>query len=177
MARILMTHAAYYKKPPQWSGSLLKVERSKPALRVSRTFLMISGKKCKFFFTFSAADVVECRRMMMRGTSVGLREARLLRLKGYPGDVSDTYVQNGLIGAAAGGASLILEGVDQGLRAISGRAYEAPTGIMGRTRRDLLALFGHVGKGEFVKAGTAAWSIVSGDIVMDGIDVVGGFRR
>jgi hypothetical protein len=97
-------------------------------------------------------------------------------VKGYPGDVGETYVQNGLLGIAVGGASLVFEGVDQGLRALSGRAYEVPQGIMGRTRRDLLALFEHLGNGEFVKAGTAAWSIVSGDVVMDGIDAVGGFR-
>lgn len=116
-------------------------------------------------------------RPMKRSASLGLREARLLGLKGYPGDVSDTYFKKGVLGAAAGGVSLFVEGVDQGIRKLSGREYEAPQGIMGRTRRDLGALFGHLGKGEFVKAGTAAWSVVSGDIVMDGIDAVGGFRK
>lgn len=115
--------------------------------------------------------------MFFRPARIAHLEKRIIRLKGYPGDVQDTYFNKGVLGAAAGGVSLLVEGVDQGIRKISGREYEAPQGIMGRTRRDLGALFGHLGKGEFVKAGTAAWSVVSGDIVMDGIDAVGGFRN
>ena len=109
---------------------------------------------------------------------IGFREARLVRLKGYPGDVADTYFKGtGVLGKAAGVVSLGVEGIDQGIRRISGREYEAPNCIMGRTRRDVAALFGHLGRGEFLKAGTAAWSVVSGDVLMDGIDAVGGFRR
>lgn len=116
--------------------------------------------------------------MTFRRFPLGLREARLLALKGYPGDVSDTYFTGtGVGGKLAGGASLFFEGIDQGIRAVSGRAYEAPQGIMGRTRRDVGALFGHLGRGEFVKAATAGWSVVSGDVVMDGIDALGGFRK
>lgn len=115
--------------------------------------------------------------MKRTARSTGLAESRLISLKGYPGDVADTYMKNGVLGVAAGGASLFLEGFDQGIRKISGREYEAPQGIMGRTRRDLGALFSHLGKGEFVKAATAGWSVISGDVIMDGIDAVGGFRN
>lgn len=116
--------------------------------------------------------------MLFSPASIIFRENRLLGLKGYPGDVADTYFKGtGIGGKLAGVVSLGVEGMDQGIRAISGRAFEAPQGIMGRTRRDLGALFGHLGKGEFIKAGTAAWSVVSGDILMDGIDAVGGFRK
>jgi hypothetical protein len=115
---------------------------------------------------------------MKHVTNLGLGESRLLGLKGYPGDVSDTYFKDtGILGKAAGVVSLGVEGLDQGIRRLSGREFEAPQGIMGRTRRDLGALFGHLSKGEFIKAGTAAWSVVSGDVLMDGIDVVGGFRK
>ncbi len=100
-----------------------------------------------------------------------------MALHGYPGDVKDTYFDGTLLGAAGGVLSVAVEGVDQGVRAVSGRAYEAPQGIMGRTRRDIGALFGHLGQGEFVKAATAAWSVVSGDIIMDGYDAVTGKRR
>ena len=122
---------------------------------------MIRGKKCKFFFTLSRAIAVYCTRMA----------------KGYPGDLKDTYLDGTLLGAAGGALSVFVEGIDQGIRAVSGRAYEAPQGIMGRTRRDISALFSHLGKGEFVKAATAAWSVVSGDIVMDGYDAVTGKRK
>jgi|GEM_PF-5794813 len=114
---------------------------------------------------------------MFRPSCIGFSEARLIHLKGYPGDLKDTYFDGtGILGKAAGVVSLGVEGLDQGIRKLSGREFEAPQGIMGRTRRDIGALFGHLGKGEFMKAGTAAWSVVSGDVLMDGIDVVGGFR-
>jgi hypothetical protein len=138
---------------------------------------MTVGKKSKFFFTCARSTGVYCR-VMKHVPNLGLREARLLGLKGYPGDVSDTYFKGtGILGKAAGVVSLGVEGLDQGIRRLSGREFEAPQGIMGRTRRDIGALFGHLGKGEFVKAATAGWSVVSGDVLMDGIDVVGGFRK
>ncbi len=97
--------------------------------------------------------------------------------KGYPGDVRDTYLDGTLLGAAGGVLSVAMEGIDQIPRALSGREYQAPQGIMGRTRRDIGALFGHLGKGEFFKAATAAWSVVSGDVIMDGYDAVTGKRK
>lgn len=97
--------------------------------------------------------------------------------KGYPGDVRDTYFDGTLLGAAGGVLSVAMEGIDQIPRALSGREYQAPQGIMGRTRCDVAALFGHLGNGEFLKAATAAWSVVSGDIVMDGYDAVTGKRK
>ncbi len=96
---------------------------------------------------------------------------------GYPGDLRETYLDGTILGATGGVLSLATEGIDQIPRVLSGREYEAPQGIMGRTRRDLGALFWHLGNGEFVKAATAGWSVISGDIVMDGIDAVGGFRN
>lgn len=97
--------------------------------------------------------------------------------KGYPGDVRDTYLDGTLLGAAGGVLSVAMEGIDQGIRAVSGRAYEAPTGFAGRMNRDTRAAFQHVFGGEFVKAGSAVWSVVSGDIIMDAYDAVTGKRR
>lgn len=96
--------------------------------------------------------------------------------KGYPGDLRDTYLDGTVLGAAGGVLSVAVEGIDQGIRAVSGRPYEAPTGFAGRTIRDTRAAFRHLFSGEFVKAGSAVWSVVSGDIIMDAYDAVTGKR-
>lgn len=97
--------------------------------------------------------------------------------KGYLGDLLDTYLDGTVLGAAGGAISVALEGVDQGIRAISGRAYEAPSGIAGRTIRDVRAAMNHLLNGELLKAGSATWSIISGDVVMDIWDLCSGKHR
>lgn len=115
--------------------------------------------------------------VLPKPASIGLRENRLIRLEGYPGDVVDTYFRGkGLLRKGAGIVSLGVEGIDQGVRRLTGRDYEAPRGIMGRTRRDLGDVFEHLKEGEIIQAASAGWSVVSGDILMDGIDAVGGYR-
>lgn len=97
--------------------------------------------------------------------------------RGYPSDLLDTYLDGTVLGAAGGVLSLAVEGLDQIPRALSGREYEAPAGFAGRTIRDTRAAFQHLFNGEFVKAGSAVWSVVSGDIIMDAYDAVTGKRK
>lgn len=116
--------------------------------------------------------------MTFRPDNLGLRENRLIGLEGYPGDVVNTYFKGkGVLRKAAGVVSLGVEGIDQGVRRLTGRDYEAPKGIMGRTRRDLGDVFEHLKEGEVIQAASAGWSVVSGDILMDGIDAAGGYRK
>ena len=97
--------------------------------------------------------------------------------KCYLGDLRDTYLDGTVLGAAGGVLSVALEGVDQGIRAISGREYEAPSGVAGRTIRDVRAAMNHLFNGELLKACSATWSIFSGDVVMDIWDLCSGRHR
>lgn len=105
--------------------------------------------------------------------------------KGYLADTWETYVttpwkQGGNIkralGPVAGAANVFWRGFDEALRAVSGQEYQAPQGIMGNTRRDVGALLSNVFHLRPLKAASNAWSIVSGDIPADLVDMVGGFR-
>src|SRR5687768_15234621 len=106
--------------------------------------------------------------MRFAPTSATTKESRLTYLNGYPGDVVDTYFKGtGIGGKVAGLVSLGVEGLDQGARRLTGREYEKPKGIMGRTRRDVSDVFEHIKEGEVIQAASAGWSVVSGDILMD----------
>ncbi len=98
----------------------------------------------------------------------------MLMANGYPSDVKETYFDGTLLGAAGGVLSVAVEGVDQGIRAVSGRTYEAPSGFAGRTIRDTRAAFLHLFNGEFLQSGSAVWSVISGDIIMDAWDLING---
>lgn len=75
------------KSPAARRGRCQKVERSKPALRVSGTFLKTRGKKCKFFFTYEGGSGVKYGCMTLRPSRIGLGEARLLR----KGDIKQAW--------------------------------------------------------------------------------------
>jgi hypothetical protein len=97
--------------------------------------------------------------------------------KGYPGDVRDTYLDGTVLGVVGGMLSVVMEGADQGIRAVSGREYEAPSGMFGRMQRDVSATINHLFSREFLKAGSAAWSAISGNIIMDIWDLLNGKHR
>lgn len=109
-------------------------------------------------------------------------------MAGYLADTWNTYIagpwkEPGLVrkafGPLAAGANLFVRGFDEALRAMSGQEYQSPEGIMGNTRRDIGNLLGNLLPNTFhpLRAASNAWSVLSGDVPADILDIIGQFRH
>lgn len=120
----------------------------------------------------------------------GFSEARLIKresgfgehMMDYGRDIRDTYLSNkkGILdttlGAVMTAASVIAEGPDQAYDAILGREYHRPSGIAGRTRRDIGLLLKDVVTLHPLRALGDAWRIATSDLILDGGDALTGNR-
>lgn len=107
-------------------------------------------------------------------------------MKEYGKDVGSTYIASGfkekdpfkvVTGAVMAPLSLILEGPDQLYDGALGRAYESPTGIAGRTRRDIKLLLKDVFTLHPLRALGDAWRLATSDLILDAGDAIGGHTR
>ncbi len=108
-------------------------------------------------------------------------------VKKYWGDVKENYGNaiksednfQKAMGVVGGAASVVLEGTDVLWSGMADEPYVRPKGIAGRIRRDTKALLGNLNPIDFhpIKAVGNGWRLLTSDIPMDTIDIVGGFHQ
>ncbi len=95
----------------------------------------------------------------------------------YGGAIKDgDPLQKGL-GVVGGAASAVLEGTDVLWSGLVDEKYERPEGFIGRTRRDAAALLKNAVTLHPLRTLGNGWRLLTSDIPMDTIDLVGGFHQ
>lgn len=127
-------------------------------------------------------------RMPPSSTGFSLRESRLIferesgfgeHMKDYGHDLADTYVhgKKGLdrvLGAVGLAGNLLFKGGDELYKGAVGQKFNAPHGIAGHTRADIVSLFGNIWHFRPLRAAGDVWSLATGDIPLDALNLLTG---
>ncbi len=106
-------------------------------------------------------------------------------LKEYGRDLREEYLEaigsddplQKVMGGVGAAASVVLEGTDVLWSGLVDEQYARPSGIVGRTRRDAGLLLKNVVTLHPLRALGNGWRLLTSDLPLDAIDVVGGFHQ
>ena len=107
-------------------------------------------------------------------------------MQDYGRDIGNTYISQGIgekdpvktvTGAFMLPLSVLLEGPDQVWSGITGQRYEAPRGLIGRTRRDMGLLLQDIFTLHPLRAAGDVWRMATSDWILDTGDVIGNHQH